>query len=673
MLFRSNSRREVTKEPLQVVVRLRPLAGVSAETGYAWSIERRPDGQQWVCHQGKPESKGSFTFDHCFDDRTSNRELFDATAKTLVQAAVGGSNASILAYGQTSSGKTHSILGTPYEPGILSLSVEEIFGFQEDGLRAVGKQASVSYYEIFNEKVTDLLATNPVSTSLPVKESAGHGFFVQGLREAPVYSNEDVLCLVARGEERRRYARTRWNDYSSRSHVIFTLSFAARGAIEVSQARSKLNIVDLAGCENHKHEASEDGRHINRSLFFLGEVISKLCKDGHRLSWSPTRRSPSLLRKEVASPSPSPRELSRSGASWSAGLRTAENSRPRSPSRTRERSDFIPYRDSKLTRVLCSSLGGDARTLLLVTVHPAASFAEQSLTSLRFATKARSVDNYIPGAGSAGSAGSETSLATSDAQRTIEVLQDKLRRLEERQERGVAPGVADPYRRKDRRGPDADLLQKELEHMRVELREKERELANQARLLSERDRQLGQLREQLDMAKRHEGHRRHGPDAGGGLPPKADHWISGSFPEGLPFAGSEDFIESSQTWPLTSPMTRVSSASRAEDIPCLRSSSSFVMRQQQTPSEERGTAICETQEELVEKLVKMAAMQINTSKAQFAASSERETTDQPKEEAAANRKAEERKTLGPRRGCPPGPPAKAAGEGVPKNDLADSR
>lgn len=141
MLFRSKSRREVTKEPLQVVVRLRPLAGVAAETGYAWSIERRPDGQQLVCHQGRPETKGSFTFDHCFDDRTSNRELFDATAKKLVQSAVDGSNASILAYGQTSSGKTHSILGTPYEPGILPLAVEEIFGFQEDGLRAVGKQA----------------------------------------------------------------------------------------------------------------------------------------------------------------------------------------------------------------------------------------------------------------------------------------------------------------------------------------------------------------------------------------------------------------------------------------------------------------------------------------------------------------------------------------------------
>eukprot|EP00913_Durusdinium_trenchii_P013877 g13028.t1 len=139
---------------------------------------------------------------------------------------------------------------------------QEIFGFQEDGLRAVGKQAKLSYYEIFNEKVTDLLAQGHGSTSLPVKEDAGHGFFVQGLREAP-----DVLRLVARGEERRRYARTRWNDYSSRSHVIFTLSFEARGPrMEAPTGRSKLNIVDLAGCENHKHEASEDRRQHRKSM-----------------------------------------------------------------------------------------------------------------------------------------------------------------------------------------------------------------------------------------------------------------------------------------------------------------------------------------------------------------------------------------------------------------------
>ena len=661
-----SSRREATKEPLQVVVRLRPLAGASA--GDAWFIEGRSDGQQWVCHQG-PESKGSFAFDLCFDGRTSNKELFETAAKKLVHTAVEGSNASILAYGQTSSGKTHSILGTPYEPGMLPLAIEEIFGFQEDGLRTVGKQASVSYYEIFNEKVTDLLATNPVSTSLPVKENAGQGFFVQGLREAPVYSSEDVLCLVARGEERRRYARTRWNDYSSRSHVIFTLSFEVRGSIEVPKARSKLNIVDLAGCENHKHEASEDGRHINRSLFFLGEVISKLCKDGHRLSLSPSRRSPSpSFRKETGSLSPR-----HGGASWDRGDRSDRGDRrpPRSPSRGRRemQRDFIPYRDSKLTRVLRSSLGGDARTLLLVTVHPAASFIEQSLTSLRFATKARSVDNYIPSISERSEA---DRIAINDAQRTIEALQEKLRRLEA-QPRGIAPGVPEVYRRKvqDRRSPDADALKKELQQLRLELREKERELATKARLLSERDRQLGQLREQLDMATRFPEHRRsHGPDVSGGLPlAGAESW-NGT--EGLPFNGEE--FESAQstrqTWPLATPLTGRFSGSRAEDIPCLRSSSSFVMRQQVTPAEERGTAICETQEELVEKLVKMAAMQINTSKAQFAGSG---LVDQDgQEETTLQHKATESERRIPRRGCPPGPPSKSPGT---KNDvhLADAQ
>jgi len=322
-----------------------------------------------------------------------------------------------------------------------------------------------------------------------------------------------------------------------------------------------------------------------------------------------------------------------------------------------------------LTRVLRSSLGGDARTLLLVTVHPAASFIEQSLTSLRFATKARSVDNYIPSISERSEA---DRIAINDAQRTIEALQEKLRRLEA-QPRGIAPGVPEVYRRKvqDRRSPDADALKKELQQLRLELREKERELATKARLLSERDRQLGQLREQLDMATRFPEHRRsHGPDVSGGLPlAGAESWNG---PEGLPFNGEE--FESAQstrqTWPLATPLTGRFSGSRAEDIPCLRSSSSFVMRQQVTPAEERGTAICETQEELVEKLVKMAAMQINTSKAQFAGSG---LVDQDgQEETTLQHKATESERRIPRRGCPPGPPSKSPGT---KNDvhLADAQ
>lgn len=655
-MLRSSSKRE----PLQVVVRLRPLA--SSETGgtpgKAWFIEHR-DGQQWVCHQGNgrgSDAKGSFAFDLCFDDEASNKELFDDAARKLVQSAVAGSNASILAYGQTSSGKTHSILGTPYEPGILPLAVEEIFGFQEDGLRAVGKQAKLSYYEIFNEKVTDLLAQGHGSTSLPVKEDAGHGFFVQGLREAPVYSSEDVLRLVARGEERRRYARTRWNDYSSRSHVIFTLSFEARGPrMEAPTGRSKLNIVDLAGCENHKHEASEDGRHINRSLFFLGEVISRLCKDGSR-SMSPIRRSLWHSRKQenVFTPRHGSLEVRPSRSSSpvrGVGLREVRTP----PSARREKNDFIPYRDSKLTRVLRSSLGGDALTLLLVTVHPAACFAEQSLTSLRFATKARSVDNYIPAASDPKTTEAERR-AMSDAQRIIEGLQEKLRRLESRPRGGSLPD-ARVRRIQDDPNHAADALQKELQDLRMELKEKERELANKARLLSERDRQLGQLREQLDLATR-VSERRHGPDAGGGLPVLADHWVSATVPEGLPYAG-EEFDAASHTWPLTS------LASRAEDIPCLRKSS-FVMRQQALPER---SPVSETQEELVEKLVKMAALQINTSKAQKMAESKMLGEDAKEVEqlvpvpsnldvSSTPRRADPR---APRRGCPPGPPSKSRG------------
>ncbi|CAJ1431200.1 unnamed protein product [Effrenium voratum] len=149
------------REPLQVVVRIRPLVGSAAESG-AWRLEQR-DGQHWVCHQpqGEKLERGVFPFDQCFDGKATNKELFDKAAKKLVQAAVAGSNASILAYGQTSSGKTHSVLGTPYEPGILPLAVEEIFGFRDDGLQVLGKQAKLSYFEIFNEKVIDLLAHGP--------------------------------------------------------------------------------------------------------------------------------------------------------------------------------------------------------------------------------------------------------------------------------------------------------------------------------------------------------------------------------------------------------------------------------------------------------------------------------------------------------------------------------
>jgi len=553
----------------------------------------------------------AFAFDLCLDDKASNRELFDKAAKKLVQAAMSGSNVSILAYGQTSSGKTHSVLGTPFEPGLLPLSVEEIF--ENDGIQRRVCPAKLSYFEIFNEKVIDLLCPQTAASatpSLPVKEDAGRGFFVHGLREAPVRSSEDVLRLVARGEERRRYARTRWNDYSSRSHVLFTLSFeeASPEAAGV-RACTKLNIVDLAGCENHKHEASEDGRHINRSLFFLGEVISRLCKDGRRPREGGHRRSPSGpadLRKDAGPSTP------RHG-----GHATQGEGRSLPGPRSRERStDFIPYRDSKLTRVLRSSLGGDALTMLLVTVHPAVTFSEQSLTSLRFAAKARCVENCIPSYAEAARYDEEK---PSLGARLVEGFSERQRVLSNS---GMPPGVTEAAAQRGRRAQDGRSgeppvqLQKELRQLRAELAEKERELATKARLLSERDRQLGQLREQLDMATRVKvdgfQRARHGADTSGGLPGQSvDPWSPFGSSDGLSFAGGygKDEDRSSE-----GSQGRLSAASRAEDIPCLRHSS-FVTRQQNLVAEEvEGTYTRggETQEELVEKLVKLAVMQINT-------------------------------------------------------------
>lgn len=677
-----------------------------------WRVEHGP-GQHWVCMQPFPprrsvgeagiggsvsrcsERGARFAFDLCLDARVTNQELFEQAAKSVVQAAVAGSTASILAYGQTSSGKTHSVLGTPREPGILPMAAEEIFGGCS-GRRAEGRRGRVSYYEIFNERVTDLLAPSQAPAKLPVKEGADRGFYVQGLREAPVRNSQDVLRLVDRGEEKRRYAQTRWNDYSSRSHVIFTLQLeepvgSPRGD-EAESPRShsygKLNIVDLAGCENHKHESSDDGRHINRSLFFLGEVISRLCVAGGRRS---TQNSPRREAREPRSPS-------------------------RSPSRGRDKNpEFIPYRDSKLTQILRSSLGGDAVTLLLVTVHPAADFVEQSLTSLRFASKAKCVENHV-GAG-AEQAPKKVDRSTIDAQqKIIEGLKEKLRLLE--LERGPSRGsiAAPPAVPQQPRLPIPSLqeqglshrtfvpslemenvaehpnvypldavkghvkafagetlppvkasqppeaaaqpwtLQKELHGLRTELAEKEQELATKARLLSERERQVGLLREQLEVAARsgqplpEATHKyeapevkpsssascdRPGPpDEGGGLPViDLDGWAPVGSGSKLHSASGQSGRASPPTQPAPHRAPEPAGVSvsgsvfsRAEDITCLRSSSSYVARSlnldlpppppREAPAyadepAPRAPASGQTQQDLVDKLVQLAVFQIS--------------------------------------------------------------
>ncbi|CAE7529128.1 KIN7D [Symbiodinium natans] len=307
--------------------------------------------------------------DHVFGERATTEEVYRLAFRDIVHAAAEGMNGAILAYGQTSSGKTFSISGSTAaradgemgDKGIIHFALEDLFAeLQGKASATSGSEYLVrmSYCELYMERVNDLLRKiGPQSQNLTVKEDPeGRGFYADGLKEKIVSSAEEVLALFTEAEKRRRVAHTRYNEVSSRSHTLLTLcvecSMPLEGDVPLGEDPEpaqvtrigRLVIVDLAG--NERLEAGTEyvaeSSSINKSLFFLGKVIEKLAARGSR---------------------------------GVAG----------------EEGDHVPFRDSKLTRLLSVHLGGNSRTGLLVTLTPAADAVEQSLTTLRFAQKAAEV------------------------------------------------------------------------------------------------------------------------------------------------------------------------------------------------------------------------------------------------------------------------------------------
>ncbi|GIL68311.1 hypothetical protein Vafri_21594 [Volvox africanus] len=258
---------------------------------------------------------------------------------------VNGFNSTVFAYGQTSSGKTHTMRGSHDSPGIIPLAVSEAFSLIEAN-ESREYLIRVSYMEIYNEDINDLLA--PENVKLPIKEGP-YGPYVCGLREDIVTSPEQVLELLTTGEANRHIGSTKMNEKSSRSHTIFRMVVESRavdaesddaGAVLVSA----LSLVDLAGSERVAKTGAEgirmkEGTAINKSLLTLGNVINKLSE----------------------------------GALATGG--------------------HIPYRDSKLTRILQPSLGGNAKTAIICAMTPAWCHREESHITLRFACRAKSVVN----------------------------------------------------------------------------------------------------------------------------------------------------------------------------------------------------------------------------------------------------------------------------------------
>ncbi|XP_052176395.1 kinesin-like protein KIN-7O isoform X2 [Diospyros lotus] len=329
-------------ERIHVTVRARPLSPEEAKTS-PWRISGNS-----ICFPTHP-SISKFEFDRIFGEDCKTREVYESRTKDIVAAAVRGFNGTVFAYGQTNSGKTHTMRGSSSEPGVIPLAVSDVFDIiHEDMDREF--LLRMSYMEIYNEEINDLLA--PEHRKLQIHESIERGIFVAGLREEIVASPEQVLELMEFGESHRHIGETNMNIYSSRSHTIFRMIIESRERSEHEDASnscdavrvSVLNLVDLAGSERAAKTGAEgvrlkEGSHINKSLMTLGTVIKKLSE----------------------------------GAESQGG--------------------HVPYRDSKLTRILQPALGGNANTAIICNITLAQIHADETKSSLQFASRALRVTN----------------------------------------------------------------------------------------------------------------------------------------------------------------------------------------------------------------------------------------------------------------------------------------
>ncbi|XP_020268561.1 kinesin-like protein KIN-7I isoform X2 [Asparagus officinalis] len=328
-------------ERIYVTVRARPLSAEESKTS-PWKISGNSISLSNV-------QSTRFEFDRIFGEDCKTADVYAARTGEIVSSAVRGFNGTVFAYGQTSSGKTHTMRGSVFEPGIIPLAVHDLFrSIQEDAGREF--LVRMSYMEIYNEEINDLLA--PEHRKLQIHESLERGIYVAGLREEIVTSPAQVLEFMEFGESHRHIGQTNMNLYSSRSHTIFRMIIESRekpeddadvnscDAVRVSV----LNLVDLAGSERAAKTGAEglrlkEGSHINKSLMTLGTVIKKLSEG------------------------------------------------------TESQGGHVPYRDSKLTRILQPALGGNANTAIICNITLAQIHTDETKSSLQFASRALHVTN----------------------------------------------------------------------------------------------------------------------------------------------------------------------------------------------------------------------------------------------------------------------------------------
>ena len=286
-----------------------------------------------------------YTFDHIFDMDSTQEEVYQIAAVPAVESLEDGYNSTIFAYGQTGTGKTYTMEGFIYDylspsKGLIPRAIEDIFKYIENNSNSdTTFIIRVTYLQIYNESIDDLL--KPEKRHLSIREGQKKGLYVEGLSEWAVRSPNDIYALLERGAQCRTKAYTNMNDVSSRSHAVFTIILEQ---MKISNGKKrfkagKLNMVDLAGSERVKISGAtgkqlDESRRINKSLSALGNVINAL---------------------------------------------------------TDPKTKHIPYRDSKLTRLLQNSLGGNCKTSMIAMISPYDGSYNESTSTLNFAKRAKGI------------------------------------------------------------------------------------------------------------------------------------------------------------------------------------------------------------------------------------------------------------------------------------------
>ncbi|KAG5918985.1 hypothetical protein E4U61_001258 [Claviceps capensis] len=288
-----------------------------------------------------------FAFDRVFDENTTQSDVYEGTTKSLLDSVLDGYNATVFAYGATGCGKTHTITGTAQHPGIIFLTMQELFEKIDERSQDKTTELSLSYLEIYNETIRDLLVPGGSPSGLMLREDSNQAVTVFGLSSHHPRNVEEVMDMIIQGNEYRTVSPTEANATSSRSHAVLQINVAQKDRnadVNEPHTMATLSIIDLAGSERasvtkNRGVRLTEGANINKSLLALGSCINALCDKRQRA--------------------------------------------------------HVPYRNSKLTRLLKFSLGGNCKTVMIVCVSPSSAHFDETQNTLRYANRAKNIQTKV--------------------------------------------------------------------------------------------------------------------------------------------------------------------------------------------------------------------------------------------------------------------------------------